>query len=118
MKFAAFICSARFWLSVMLAVTMGMGTAAADIHPVDADEIACQSADVSESHSGIDQDDGEQRPDHDHHAHNCGSCHVHMVGMKGSSFSLACSSSLALRPGADQSLARDGPHGLYRPPRA
>ena len=107
MKLAALICSARFWLSVMLAVTMGMGTAAADIHPVDADEIACQSADVSENHSGIDQDDGEQRPDHDH-----------LEAMKGSSFSLVCPSSLALRPGADQSLARDGPYGLYRPPRA
>lgn len=102
----------------MLAVTMGMGASAADIHPVSADEIACQSADISESHTGIDQDSGEQRPDHDHHAHNCGTCHVHMVGMRAANLSLVCPASLALRPGADQFLARAGPNGLYRPPRA
>lgn len=95
-----------------------MGTASADIHPPDADEVACQSAEILEIHTGIDQDNNERRPDHDHHAHNCGSCHVHMVGVKASKASLALQASLALRPGANQHVARAGPYGLYRPPRA
>lgn len=117
MKFAALIFSARLWLVVMFAMAMTFGTSAADIHPVDADEIACQTADLAAELSGEEDDRDDQRPEHEHHAHNCGSCHVHIVGMKVSALNSATCISLALRPGSDQDAPRAGPKGLYRPPR-
>lgn len=106
----------------MLSVTLGMGTAAADIHPVDAAELACMSADAGANHDaefgGIEKDDSEKRPAHKHHTHSCGPCHLHMVGMNGLAFAHASPASLSLRPGADQNVPRGGPSGLYRPPRA
>ncbi len=104
-------------------MAMSFGALAADIHPVDADEIACQSADITAQHAGVknanlEKDSEDQRPDHDHHVHNCGPCHVHMVGMKVSGLSYGISAMLSLRPGSDQAMPRGGPLGLYRPPRA
>ena len=121
MKFVALICSVRLWLALVLSVTLGMGASAADIHPINADEIACMSADASAHHeadiSGAGNDE-EQRPAHKHHTHNCGPCHLHMVGMNSLAVSYVSPAKLNLRPGADQSLALAGPLGLYRPPRA
>ncbi len=115
MKFAALIFSARFWLVVMFAMAMTFGTSAADIHPVDADEIACQTADLAVELLG--DDAGDERQTHEHHAHNCGSCHVHMVGMRVGALSFANPASITLRPESDLAAPRAGPQGLYRPPR-
>jgi hypothetical protein len=112
MKFAALIFSARLWLVVMIAMTMSFGASVADIHPADADEIACQTADLAAESSG------DERSPHEHHVHTCGSCHVHMVGMKVSSLTNFTPVTRSLRPGSDQGCPRAGPHGLYRPPRA
>ena len=51
MKIVTVICTARFWLALMLSVTLGMGATAADIHPVDAEEIACMTADAEAHHA-------------------------------------------------------------------
>jgi len=37
-----FISSAKIWLTVCVAVMVSFATVTPDIHPVDADEIACQ----------------------------------------------------------------------------
>jgi len=127
MKFAAFIFTARFWLAVTVSVTMGMSAAVADIHPPDPDKIACQETQIADSHGDIsvftsDNTDGDEKEDHerkhDHHAHHCGTCHVHVVDMRLSSIPLMISGEQALSMGADQTVARAGPFGLYRPPRA
>jgi len=127
MRFAAFILSARFWLTLMMSITMGMSTAAADIHPPDPDEIACQETQIADPHGDVsalafDIADGDEKEDHerkhDHHAHHCGTCHMHVVDMRRSSMSLMISGEQALSIGADQTVARAGPFGLYRPPRA
>lgn len=119
MKIAALILSARFWLSVMFAMTMGMSASAVDIHPVDTAEMACETSHTAKEMLGeLEQDGDEQHSEHDHHAHNCGSCHVHMVGMKAEKFSFIGPNATSFRAGADQSHAREGPNGLYRPPRA
>jgi len=105
----------------MVSMTMSLGTYATEIHPVDAEEIACHSADLAAQNIDNDsdmQDDRDNRPDHDHSAHHCGSCHVHIVGSKLSGLALTAPASLSLRPGRDQAAPRDGPLGLYRPPRA
>jgi len=121
MKFTAIILSARFWLMLMLSATLGFGTAAADIHPEDASEIACTNIDGQTEHEIVindaNNDDGEKRPSHKHHTHHCGPCHLHVVGTYGTIFTYHLSSSIALRPGANQYVPRAGPSGLYRPPR-
>lgn len=127
MRFAAFIFTARFWLAVTVSVTMGMSTAVADIHPPDPDEIACQETQIADPHGDVsalafDIADGDEKEDHerkhDHHAHHCGTCHMHVVDMRRSSMSLMISGEQALSIGADQTVARAGPFRLYRPPRA
>lgn len=121
MEFIALICSARFWLSIIVSTTLGIGGATADIHPIDAEEIACMTASI-EAHNterrDVEKNNGEQRPAHKHHTHNCGPCHLHMVGMTGLSFTHDVPASQRLRPGANQHIPRAGPQGLYRPPRA
>lgn len=127
MKFVAIILSARFWFALMVSITMGVITDAADIHPPDPDEIACQETQIADSHDNIsvftsddtDEDEnGEHDRKHDHHAHHCGTCHMHVVDMRLSSMSLMIAGEQALSMGADQTVARAGPFGLYRPPRA
>lgn len=102
---------------------MSVGTLAADIHPADADEIACESESVSVQHIELgsiseNNDEPSERPAHDHHAHNCGTCHLHVVGSKVSQLSFALPMSHNFRLGGDQAAPRAGPLGLYRPPRA
>jgi len=102
----------------MLAMSVSYGGFAADIHPVDADEISCQKANIATEHSGASQNGEDEQPDHDHHVHNCGSCHIHIAGAKITGVSQVTHSSLFLLPGSDQVAPRAGPHGLFRPPRA
>jgi len=107
----------------MVSLTMSVGALAADIHPADADEIACESSEVSPQHIDIDMsgdsnNDSEDRPAHDHHAHNCGTCHIHVVGTMVSKLSFALPISNNFMLGANQAAPRAGPMGLYRPPRA
>ncbi|WP_156811951.1 hypothetical protein [Robiginitomaculum antarcticum] len=123
MKFVAPIFSAKFWLTLMLSMTMSVGAFAADIHPADVDDDACQSAEIvaqsdSVAVSGEIDDGQDNSPAHDHHAHSCGSCHIHIVSNKFSSLTFALSASLNFKIGVDQAAPRAGPLGLYRPPRA
>ncbi len=122
MKTVSVICTARFWLALMLSVTLGMGATAAVNHAMDAEEIACVTTDAEAHHDAklrdAENDYTEQRPAHKHHIHSCGPCHLHMVGMNISAFFFASRATLELRPGADQHVPRAGPIGLYRPPRA
>jgi len=128
MKYVAVIFSARFWLTLMVSITMGIGTAAADIHPPDPDEIACEDTQALMSHdigsfttlglNSAESDNEESQREHDHHAHSCGSCHVHLVGTKVPTVSAYFIADPNLYLGADQTVPRAGPFGLYRPPRA
>ena len=128
MKFVAVIFSARFWLALMVSITMGIGTAAADIHPPDPDEIACEETQALMSHdtssttthglNSAETDKEESQREHDHHEHSCGSCHVHLVGTKVPTVSAYFIADPNLYLGADQTVPRAGPFGLYRPPRA
>ena len=127
MKLFAAILSARFWLTLMMSFTMGMSTAAADIHPSDPHEAACQETQIASAHGAesaliFNITDGEEKDDHErehnHHAHHCGTCHMHVVIMRLGSMSLVIAGEQALSMGADQPAASAGPFGLYRPPRA
>ncbi|MEE2878851.1 MAG: hypothetical protein VX593_07585 [Pseudomonadota bacterium] len=90
-------------------------SAAADsMHAGDNDTLICADAELSQDGFG-------EEPSHDgheHKAHHCGSCHVHMIG--GGDFGAAIQPEIQtkrLYPG-QAAHASLGPDGLYRPPRA
>ena len=96
---------------------MGFGSAAADIHPVAVDT-ECVSPDLAVQTIDFESPDDDEKPDHEHHAHSCGSCHFHVVGTGYSSSILELHQNSILRShGEDPFLIRE-PMGLYRPPRA
>jgi hypothetical protein len=108
----------RIALAIVLMVMMGFGSAAADIHPVDAFDIECASADLAAQIIGLETPDDKDKPDHEHHAHSCGSCHFHIVGTGLSPFAFAPHLNGILRLRGEESALLAEPMGLYRPPRA
>lgn len=123
MKLATIIFSAKLWLTIMLCITMSFSVFAADIHPADANGNSCQNADITVQYTGLaiageTDNDREEGPAHEHHAHSCGSCHFHVVGNKLANLSVVAPSSLTLRFLTDHATLHAGPLGLYRPPRA
>jgi hypothetical protein len=113
-----FISSAKIWLTVFVAVMMSFATVTPDIHPVEPDEIACQDeggiAQVSNEHSP----EQPNKAPHDHHAHNCGSCHIHATTLHFASLKPFIADTLGYNLNAFDAAPRAGPMGLYRPPRA
>lgn len=115
----------RLLAVLLIVLSTAMGTFASDIHPVDTKEIACQESIVptvshqisddslelsdTDSHDTVD-------PDHDHHAHSCGSCHFHAyTAGQHVPRSLSAADAIGLR---NQSALHDlGLKGLFRPPR-
>lgn len=108
----------RISLAIVLMVMMGFGSATADIHPVDTIDAECASVDLATQIIDLESHDDEDKPDHEHHAHNCGSCHFHVVGMGLSSSMPGRLNNDILRPRGEQSALLAEPMGLYRPPRA
>lgn len=108
----------RISLAIVLMVMMGFGSSAADIHPVDAIDVECASADLAAQIIDLETQDDEEKPDHEHHAHNCGSCHFHIVGAGLSASTLDRLHNGVLRLRGEDSALLAEPMGLYRPPRA
>ena len=68
-----FISSAKIWLTVCVAVMMSFATVTPDIHPVDADEIACQEVGSSVQAANKQRPEQPDKPTDAHNAHNCSS---------------------------------------------
>jgi len=119
--FNGLISSAKIWLTVCLAVLVSFATTTPDIHPVELDEIVCQDEAGPNQESSLTSDDSDHPtgPEHDHHTHNCGSCHVHAIYLRLASAN-GDISIVRVNHGFNQFDAspRAGPLGLYRPPRA
>lgn len=113
-----FISSAKFWLTVCVAVMMSFATVTPDIHPVEPDEIACQDEVGFVLVSNDQAPDNPNKPPHDHHAHNCGSCHVHATSLQFASANPVISLKQGYTLNAYGLTPRAGPFGLFRPPRA
>ena len=113
-----FISSAKIWLTVCVAVMMSFATVTPDIHPVDADEIACQDEGNSVQAANNQSPEQPNKPPHDHHAHNCGSCHIHATTLHFASLKPSIVDALGYNLNAFDAAPRAGPMGLYRPPRA
>ena len=113
-----FISTAKIWLTVCVAVMMGAATVTPDIHPVEPNEIACQDEGSSAQVSKKQSPEQPNKPPHDHHAHNCGSCHIHATTLALASFRPSIADALGYKINASDAAPRAGPMGLYRPPRA
>ena len=91
-----------------------MGAAADTMHACDDNTVVCADGELSQDGSG----EQPSHEGHEHTAHHCGGCHVHMIG--GGDFGAAIRPGIQtkrIRPGqADHASLR--PDGLYRPPRA
>ncbi|MAN45742.1 MAG: hypothetical protein CMF04_05980 [Hyphomonas sp.] len=118
MKIGPIAYFSRVALAITLMAMMGFGAASADIHPVDAIDVECESAGLAAQIIDLESHGGQDKPDHDHHAHNCGSCHFHVVGLKLSGIALAVLPAVSLRPDLGVVAPHPEPMGLYRPPRA
>ena len=112
------ISLAKFWLTVCVAVMMSFATVTPDIHPVEPDEIACQDEGAVSSASVDQKQERPNKPPHDHHAHNCGSCHIHATSLQLASAADTISARLGYSLNVYDVAPRAAPMGLYRPPRA
>jgi hypothetical protein len=114
----------RFLLAVLTACAFGMSATAADIHPPTADDMVCDTEAQSGLHlNEVDLcedlgDDHDPDRDHDHHAHHCGSCHLHPFSLRAVAPATELGLSQPHMLGTDQTVPRAGPFGLFRPPRA
>lgn len=126
MKILFFIFSARFWLTLFVSVAVFLGTASADIHPQDANELACENSEtvhvdlelteISEELRRSDNDD--HKPNHDHHLHHCSTCHVHSLRWEYSTLNLRDMMQEKFSFLISENAPRRSPAGLFRPPRA
>ena len=113
-----FISSAKIWLTVCVAVMMSFATVTPDIHPVEPDEIACQDEGSSAQAENKQSSEQPDKPPHDHHAHNCDSCHIHATTLHFAALKPSIADSLGYNLNIYDGAPREGPMGLYRPPRA
>ena len=113
-----FISLAKLWLTICVAVMVSFATVTPDIHPVDADEIACQDEGNSVQAANKQSSEQPNKPPHDHHAHNCGSCDIHATTPHCASLKPSIADALGYNLNAYNAAPRAGPMGLYRPPRA
>lgn len=54
---------------------------------------------------------------HEHHVHNCGTCHIHIIRRDVAAELAPVSHQAKLRPPLTAVIARAPPGGLFRPPR-
>ena len=101
-------------LSVMVAFVLAPLSSASDIeHVCDSGSLACSSV----SFDDFSPEDTPDHEGHDHSAHHCGSCHIHLIGGLDTADSVyPYISRLGVTP-LHERRAGSGPGGLYRPPR-
>ena len=118
MKKTAQLYLARFWLMITLALIMSTGVSAADTHHLELNEVTCQQTASSDQSAGFEHDKNNKPISHDHHTHQCGSCHLHLTGMLGVSIlHLGAVDLVSQHVETDQLLVSSDPKELYRPPR-
>ena len=126
MKFMTFIFSIRFWLTLFVSIAFTMGTASADIHPKDTNEIACENSEIvhvdvnlpRNSENLRQSDNDSHKPNHDHHLHHCGTCHTHSLRWEDSGLTLRHIVQEKFSFLMSANAPRRSPAGLFRPPRA
>lgn len=108
----------RIVLSIILMLMMGLGATAAEIHPVDAFDVECESTGLAAQIVDLESHDSQDKPGHSHHTNNCGSCHFHVVGQKSADLVMSPVPDISVWPDRGNGAPYPEPVGLYRPPRA
>lgn len=123
MRWYYVIRSAKLWIVLTLSSLMSFGALASDIHTSDAPEVWCEEGEAWESQTpqasfaASDLSDQNKQRVHNHHRHSCGSCHIHIVSHTGAESDFASVGTLKFLFGPNLAAPREGPHGLFRPPR-
>lgn len=86
-------------------------------HTQDTPVEACEVTHSDDEQLKVSQN-GSKPEHHDHHAHNCGTCHIHLVFRDLTYTPLLKQISIDLKAGAARSLALGAPDTHYRPPRS
>lgn len=102
----------RLCLTAMIALAFTLGSIASAEHVDTARDASCSIEHSSESPTGDDAGD------HDHHVHNCGTCHIHLIRRDSSTEFELVSVQTKPRPPASAVPLRAPPGGLFRPPRS
>lgn len=83
-------------------------------------DAACESSTIVCGDYVVSDISSDKVPDHeghDHSAHHCGSCHVHLLSEVSGGATNSIDVSCLRVPPLHESKASAGPDGLYRPPR-
>lgn len=102
----------RLCFTAMIVLAFTLGPIASAEHVDAALDVSCSIEHNTDTPAG--DDTGE----HDHHAHNCGTCHIHLIRRDSSSEFELVSVQSKLRPPASAVPLRAPPGGLFRPPRS
>ncbi len=101
----AWLCLA---LSLCLLAAPLAGEAVAELVPDDCASVSADAGVHQPGHSGA---------GHKHHAHSCGGCHVHFMGVRLSTPPAASAPAGRVRPPLYAAPPQAAPPGLFRPPR-
>lgn len=102
----------RLCLTAMIALAFTLGPIASAEHVEAAFDVSCSI----EHDTGTPT--GDDTGDHDHHVHNCGTCHIHLIRRDYSAEFELESVQTKPRPSASAVPLCAPPGGLFRPPRS
>lgn len=101
----------RLYIATLIALALALAPMASAAH---ADEDSGFSCSI-EHDVGAPADDASG--EHEHHVHNCGTCHIHIIRRDVAAELAPVSHQAKLRPPLTAVIARAPPGGLFRPPR-
>lgn len=114
MQMHSVIAAIRIGLALMFAAVMIAAPIAEASHTETAPEIVCEQTD----HEGPDQSAPASEHDHEHHRHNCGSCHVHILARDNVQPVTEPYSPSTRYQLTAETLVNGAAPSLFRPPRA
>ena len=114
MKFPAVLSAIRLCVVMLLTCTFLMTPFAEARHADEGLSYSCASSDKP-----IEADTGApEHENHSHHAHNCGTCHIHLILKDMGPDRTLISEERILRTEFAENFASRPPGNPYRPPRA
>ena len=102
----------RLCIAALIALTFTLAPIASAAH---ADEESVVSCSIDHDAEAPEDDTSGE---HEHHVHNCGTCHIHMIRRDVAAELAPLALPAKLRPALVSVITRAPPGGLFRPPRS
>ena len=102
----------RLCIAALIALSFTLTQMAAAAHADEGSVVSC-----SIDHDAEAPEDGTSG-EHEHHVHNCGACHIHIIRWDVASEFVPLVVHANLRPSLSSAITRAPPGGLFRPPRS